>query len=343
VEFSTLVKEDDVPYNFSTSAITGLRGDTYYHYRAYAYNGVGQPAYGDPLTLLTPPIFTLESQSDKVGARVEGSSAYFVIGEKGYLLGGDNGPNYTNNLWSYYPVLNPEKWWEYTAYTAGNMKWVSVAVIDTKVYVLGGLGTGFIEKDDFYVYNTNDNVWVSKTTGPPPAYSRVGFSLYNEIVYVGGMKDTAKNEVWGYNVVSDTWTQKPDFPVNQFGGIAFNINNTVYAGLGKNTTGDGNKQLWKSNGSLSAWIPESFGSILNGNILAGTVFKDKIYVIDKISNTQYAIFEYDPATQEWKRKSDLPNKYTSWDISFMFSLQNRIFIGFAEGNKVVSYNPLWDN
>jgi hypothetical protein len=341
VEFSVTLFDHDVPYPFSTGEITGLKGETIYHYRAYAINGNGTPAYGTDYTFQTPPIFTLEAESFTDGRRIEGSPAYFVINERGYLLGGDIGPNYVNRLWCYNPILDNRKWGDLNAYPAGNMELMATAVFsDSRVYVLGGLGSGLVEKDDFYMYDVVSNWWVSKTTGPPPAYSRTGFSLYSEVVYVGGIKDTAKNEVWAYNVNTDIWTQKADFPVSQYGGIAFNIQNNIYAGLGRNTANVGNKQLWKSNGALTAWIPESSGSILTGNIIAGTVYDNKIYVIDKISNTKYTIFEYDPATGNWKQKADLPNYY--WEISFMYTLHNRIYIGFANSDKVVIYHPLWD-
>ena len=335
-----LSETSSLPYTFSTGNITGLKGETTYYYQAYAINDKGI-SYGAVFSFQTPPIFTQETESFTGGTRIEGSSAYFVIGETGYLLGGDIGPNYINDLWIYNPILIPDRWRQRNAYPAGNMKWMSSAVIDTRVYVLGGLGTGSVEKDDFYVYNPVDNSWHTRPTGPGPAYLRVGFSLNNELVYVGGMKDTAKNEVWAYNVLANSWLQKTDFPTKQYGGIAVTIDNNVYVGLGKNTAGVGNSQLWKSNGALTTWTPETPGSILSGNVLAGTVFNGKIYVIDKSSSNRYTIFEYDPVAKVWTRKSDLPDDVI-WDIQFMYAIKNRIYIGFANSNKVVSYNPFWD-
>ena len=337
----TLSETDGLPFDFSTGKINGLKGETTYYYRAYAMNGTNNPEYGNLSSFTTPPIFTLEPESFMGGRRIEGTSAYFAVGEKGYVLGGDKGPTYVNNLYSFFPFLN-EQWHELDSYPAGSMSRQSIAVMDTKVYVLGGFGSDHLEKDDFYSYDIASNMWISKPVGPPPAYSRAGFSLGNEVVYVGGMKDTAKNEVWAYNVYTNVWTQKTDFPVHQYGGIAVNIKNTIYAGLGKNTANVGNTQLWKSNGALSAWIPEPSGSILSGNVIMGTVYDDKIYVIDKTSSTRYTIFEYNPGTQEWKRKSDLPT-YNSLEISFMFTIRNRIYIGFANNDKVITYNPIWDN
>jgi len=139
----------------------------------------------------------------------------------------------------------------------------------------------------------------------------------------------------------NTWSQKADFPVNQYGGIAVTIDGNAYVGLGKNTAETGNKQLWKSGGLLTTWTPEPVGTDLSGNVLAGVVFNDKIYVIDRSIFNENFIFEYDPAGQVWKRKSELPNY--NWNIQFMYSIGDRIYIGFANNNRVVSYDPSWDN
>ena len=337
----TPVTASDVPHNY-TANITDLKGGTNYSFRAYAINGTGTPSYGDPITLQTPPIFTIDAESFEGGERFEGSSAYFVIKDKGYLLGGDLGPNFINNLWSFNPI-STKKWYELNPYTAGSIGWLASAVIDTRVFVLGGRGTGSVARDDFYMYNSENNVWYSRPTGPDSAYSRVGTALNNEVIFIGGIKDTAQNEVWAFNVNTNTWLQQTNFPVNQHGGIAVTINNNVYAGLGKNTLGVGNKQLWKSSGSLSNWTLEPTTASLTGTILAYTVFNDKIYLIDRALTNRLYLFEYDPAVQVWRRRSELPTNCRN--IQFMFAINNRIYIGFADNDndKVVIYNPYWDN
>ena len=334
------ISEDGVPYYY-TGTITGLRGATTYNIRAFAVNGSGT-SYGDLKTLTTPPIFTQESESFTGETRIEGSSAYFVIGDKGYLLGGDRGLTPISNLYSYHPVLTSGRWGELESFAGGGRKFQSVAVHNnTNVFVLGGVGIGGEVKNDFNMYNSWNNLWYSRPTGPDSAYSRVGFSLNDEIIYVGGIKDTANNEVWAYHVNLNTWSQKADFPVNQYGGIAVTIDGNAYVGLGKNTAETGNKQLWKSGGLLTTWTPEPVGTDLSGNVLAGVVFNDKIYVIDRSIFNENFIFEYDPAGQVWKRKSELPNY--NWNIQFMYSIGDRIYIGFANNNRVVSYDPSWDN
>ena len=339
------VSEDDVPYSYYAGPITGLRGATTYYVCAFAENGSGI-VYGTPQILNTPPIFTQESESfTGETTRIEGSSAYFMIGDKGYLLGGDIGTSYISTLYSYIPALNyADRWGKLNSYEGGEMKSQSVAVHSTNAYALGGMGNGAVVKNDFYVYNSMGNLWFQRATGPDSAYSRAGFSLNNEVFYVGGMRDTANNEVWAYNVDLNVWSQKPDFPVKQYGGIAVTISGNAYVGLGKNTAGDGNKQLWKSSGGVTSWTPEPAGTDLSGNILAGVVFNSKIYVIDKSPPpmNRYYIFEYDPAMQVWKRKSELPY-YGWWNIQCMYSIGDRIYIGFVNNVKVVSYNPLWDN
>lgn len=341
ITLTTPLSNNQMPYVF-TVTIPSLKGGVTYQMRAFAVNTNNKPAYGGVINISTPDIFTQDTEAFTGATTIEGSSASFVIGDKGYRLGGDIGPTLINNLWSYTPVLSQKRWNEFNGYKAGSMKWMSAAVYDTRVYVLGGVDNSSTAVDSFYVYHTIENSWYKRTSGPPPAYLRAGTSLNNDIIYVGGMKDTAKNEVWAYNVYTDAWVQKPDFPVKQYGGIAVTIGDNVYAGLGKNDTGAGNKQLWKSSGTISSWTQEPAATGLTGNILGGAVYHDKLYIIDKQLSARYSLFEYNPATQVWRRLSDLPNAY-NWEIQFMFSIQNRIYIGFANSTKVVVYNPLWDN
>ncbi|MDR2232323.1 MAG: hypothetical protein LBE56_04265 [Tannerella sp.] len=339
------LSNNDMPHTFSAT-ITGLKGGVTYQMRAFALNFNNKPAYGSVINITTPNIFTQEAESFAGAAPIEGSSAYFVINDKGYILGGDIGPSLINNLWSFNPALanmdNVKTWQEFNGYKAGNMKWMATAVYDTRVYVLGGVDNTSNAIDSFYVYYSIENSWFKRSSGPSAAYSRVGTSLNSEVIYIGGMNITAKKEVWAYNVFTDTWTQKPDFPVNQYGGVAVKIGDNIYAGLGKNDAGVGNNQLWESSGALSTWTPEPVATGMTGNILAGAVINNKLYVIDKQSSTKYSMFEYNPVSKVWRRMSDLPISY-NWEIQFMFSINNRIYIGFANTNKVLMYNPLWDN
>jgi len=312
--------------------ISGLKGETTYYIRAYARNSEGI-SYGEILMFTTPQIFNSGLAIFPEMSRLEASPAYFMIGNRFYILGGDMGPNYTNELWSY--DKNEDKWRELQAYPTGAYKWQSAIGYGNSVYVLGGLGANNKTNNDFYQYVISNNTWYAMPKGPDSACSRVGVALDNVLYYIGGMKDTAKSEVWGYNVNANTWAAKPSFPVTQYGGIAVTIDTIMYVGLGKNTAGVCNKSLWKST-DMTTWTKETEMPSVSGGILVGLAFKERIYVIDE----SYMIYEYDPQTAIWVTKSRLPASMQN--VQCIYALGDFIYIGLGNNN-LIMYNPLWDN
>lgn len=321
--------------NFSQS-ISGLKGGTKYYIRAYATNSEGI-SYGVVKEITTPNALVVGSDDFDGSDRLPGSSAYFVIGDKGYLLGGDLGRDVTGELYSFNAVSQS---WKGLKVHPKPAKWQAVAVHGNSAYVLGGFGEDDKYMNDFYEYSAGlINVWSNKLNGPPdPAYSRVGVTLEDAAYFIGGMGDTVKNEVWSYDITSDVWVQKPDFPVKQCGGIALNVGNEVYAGMGKDRVGDGicNKTIWKLNADLSTWTHETDNSLIDKGVLAGTVYNDKIYLVDE----SFYIHEYDLSTKTWTRKTRI--NASDQDIHGMFVLNDKIYIGLIN-SKMYKYNPLWDN
>jgi hypothetical protein len=317
-----------------TVELSDLRGETTYYVRAYARNNEGV-GYGETMTFTTPQIFNGGLSAFEQITPLEASSAYFMIGNRFYLLGGDIGPGYSNKLFSY--DKSDDRWRELSPYY-GAFKWqTAVGYGNNNAYVLGGMGAGNVASNDFYQYVLHINTWYSMPKGPDSAYLRTGIALDDFVYYFGGMKDTAKSDVWAFHISNLTWAKMPELPQAQYGGIAVVIDDSVvYAGLGKNTSGTCNKMLWKSADKMQTWSQETDNSAISNGILVGVAFKKKIYVIDE----SYRLYEYDPQTSLWRTKSLLPS--SMHDIQCMYTLGDLIFIGFGN-NSLVMYNPLWDN
>ncbi|MDR3268764.1 MAG: hypothetical protein LBT83_06825 [Tannerella sp.] len=338
VQSPTLLSGEHVSVMPGTSGmirteLSGWKGKTTYYVVAYATNSEGT-SYGEVKTFETPPIFGENLAAFPGTTLIQGSPAYFTIGNRGYLLGGDLGPEYTNDLWSY--DVSANSWRHLQAHPKSAAKWQAAVSYNTDVYVLGGLGRDYEKKNDFYRYTSSNNMWYPMPVGPDSSYLRAGFLLENEICFVGGIKDTAKNEVWAFDVNLNGWSQKAEFPTQQYGGLAVNIDNTIYAGMGKGSLGVCNKTLWKSSDGLISWTEEPACTALHEGILAGVAYKNKIYVIDE----EYYIFEYNPSTRQWNTKSRLAAKYQ--DIHCMYVMNDLIYIGLSL-NMLFTYNPLWDN
>ncbi|MDR2918146.1 MAG: hypothetical protein LBV72_02120 [Tannerella sp.] len=319
--------------NFSQN-ISGLKGDTKYYIRAYATNSEGI-SYGGVKEITTPNALMASSDVFPGSVRLSGSSAYFTIGNKGYLLGGDKGPSYIDELWSYNGSTG--NWQQLQPQPVFSAKGQSVAVKGNLAYVLGGLSSGNVLMDDFRRYNSSSNIWGDPLTGgPDPAYSRISVTLEDVAYFIGGMGDTAKSEVWSYNITPNVWVQKPDFPVKQYGGIALNVDDEIYAGMGKDGAHICNKTIWKLNADLSTWTQETDNSLISGGVLAGVVYNQKIYLIDE----SFYIHEYDLLSKTWTKKIRI--NAGDQDVHGMFVINDKIYIGLIN-NKMYKYCPLWDN
>lgn len=328
---STVIKVPGTGKIFSEE-ISGLMGNTKYYMCAYAINNEGI-SYGEVKEVITPDALMAASDEFNGSARLSGSSAYFMIGNKGYLLGGDKGASYTNELVSYNGSTG--NW--LLLYPGSVAKWQSVVVHGNFAYVLGGFSTGNVLLNDFRRYNSSGNIWGDHMPGgPDPAYLRAGVTLEDTGYFIGGMGDTLKNEVWSYDFTPDIWVRKPDFPVKQYGGIALNIDGEVYAGMGKDKNEVCNKTIWKSSDGLSSWTQETDNASINGGVLAGAAYNGIIYLIDE----SFYIHTYDLSSKSWTKKSRING--SDQDVHGMFVIDGVIYIGLIN-NRMYMYNPLWDN
>ena len=329
--------------NFS-GQLTNLRGGVTYYYRAYAKNEIGT-AYGKIELFTTPAIFNSSLAKFPGNERLFNSTAYFTIDDNLYLLGGDLGPNRTDEMWSY--SVSKNKWDQRLSFAGGPAKWQTAVSYGVGAYVFGGYdGTGDEKSGMYYYNNTNDaNQWLSPPyENPDSSYTicrAIGFSYSNNVFIIGGMSgDTVKKEVYTFYHASKTWQRWTDFPVEQYGGVAVLIDDMVYVGLGKDNSNICNGKLWTSTDAGQTWNPAPIEcSLYNGGILAGVAFNRNIYVIDE----DYYILEYNTQTALWTRKSQLPSAYRG--IHCMSVIGDKIYIGLGNNsaNSLIVYDPIWDN
>ncbi|WP_420147355.1 VWD domain-containing protein [Spirosoma sp.] len=164
--------------------------------------------------------------------------------------------------------------------------------------IYAGLGKTSV---DWAMYDPATDMWTAKTPFPAgkTSYGRIGtFVIGNKIYCVGGVIDgTMTNALWEYDTNTDKWTRRKDLP-----GVArYNIATFATGGKGY--------ALFGANG----W----------GN------------VGDFPTNS--AVFQYDPATDNWTQKADFPstprgNNITSPEFNGMVMVINgRPFLGGGSG------------
>lgn len=109
----------------------------------------------------------------------------------------------------------------------------SAFIIGNKVY--GGLGNalGVGPSADLYRFDAGADMWSTYTVASLPALGRQYCSAFSWQGYgyvVGGVDASwlATNEVWRYDTLTNSWSQKTSVPDSLFGAQCFFINNKAY-------------------------------------------------------------------------------------------------------------------
>lgn len=161
--------------------------------------------------------------------------------------------------------------------------------------------------------------------------------------------DGSNNNFWEYNLTTNQWIQKQNFPGDKRGGAAqFVINNEIYLGLGSykvNYTTYYPADFYKYNTSSNSWIkivdfPQHLSSRRSG---VSFVINDIAY----IGNTAYHtgmndFWSYNSITNSWARIANFPDARKS---SSSFALNNFGYItgggrvGSSNGKSCWQYDP----
>jgi hypothetical protein len=327
-----------------TVNLSNLRGGTRYYYCAFAKNDDGI-TYGEVLPFTTPPIIATGLKPFPGDRRFANSAAYFAIDDKFYLLGGDLGSRYTDELYAY--SIPDNDWVQLRSFIGGPARWQAAVSYGNGAYVYGGYDGSGDEKAGLYYYKANmaDNEWDNSSYAFVPdtitVCKAIGCTYKNSVFFIGGISgDTVRNDVWSL-IAQSSWDKKTDFPEAQSGGVAVVINDEVYAGLGKNSAGVCTGNLWKTSNEGASWNLVTNCPINQGSILAGVECNNRLYLVDE----GYYILEYNPETSLWTRKAQLPASH--WEIHCMYTHKatNKIYIGLGTNSakSLVVYDPSWDN
>jgi N-acetylneuraminic acid mutarotase len=339
---STIIpNEGQIEGSFSGSII-GLKGNATYYVKAYLRNTSGFTAYGKQIIVNTDPIFI--QMASFTGVRQPNSSASFAIDPIGYMVGGDLGAKYTNELMAYNSIDN--RWDNLEPMPGADSERIgqTAVAVNGVAYVLGGVNKAGKRTNSLYRYYPAYNRWESVTapSGPDSLRSAAGCSIGNDVYFIGGRRDTVMDEVWSFSTSGLSWTRMANFPVKQYSGIAVTINGVVYAGLGlTNLSGTAShNRLWKSADNLNSWT--ELAPFSNGRIVRGAVvYNNSIYVVDNTAS----LWMYNIEENTWYEKSELPPTHFRGDAQHcMFLLNEKIYIGLGSSNTTLyQYSPAWDN
>lgn len=214
----------------------------------------------------------------------------------------------------------------------------------------GYLGLGrysfipYVYYTDFWEYNPANDTWTQKADFPTAGRtSTVGFSIGSKGYVCGGIGGQPGNlvwysDLWEYDPVYDTWTQKADFPGTvRSGAVGFSINFKGYIG-----TGAPSNDFWEYNPANDTWTQKAdfpgeprlyavgFSNGNKGFIGTGETALTQDHLKD--------FWEYDPNSDSWSQKADFGGAVRSLAVGF--SINTKGYIGTGK-NDMYLYNDLW--
>lgn len=311
-------------------------------------------ASNDIEKLAGPPIlaadWTLELFAPAWMGRRSGVTS-FVIGNYAYIVGGYDHTNntLTKDLYRFDPATH-----SYTTLapmpTDDLARMHAVAfTINNRGYVATGYGAGVMK--DLWEYNPAKGMggsWTKKADLPGPArWKAVGFSINNKgYVATGNPFGNPIKDVWEYDPVNDTWTEKASMPTNsgRDEAFVFVLGTKAYIGCGNTTP---LRTVWEFNptvGTNGTWTQKANYpglaverlAAFSANKLgyAGTGLKTEgsfIYYND--------FWSYSNVTNTWTKRTDFPG-YQRGD-AVGFAINGVGFMGLGYNQFYTSTNDLY--
>lgn len=229
------------------------------------------------------------------------SAIAFGSDTKGYVGLGYDGDNALSDFWAYDPSTNT---WEQKADFAGGKRYAAIGFfVDGKGYA----GTGYDTQrkfNDFYSYDPATNSWEAKAVVPGDDKRRdaMSFVLNGEGYVIGGIGNSFLDNLCKYNPASDTWTKLNDIADNS-----------------TESFDDDYETIVRSNG---------VAFVLNG----------KAYVTTGNATSSNDTWEYDPAADRWKQKTDFQGVARTGAVAF--TVNNKAFVAFG-GTTNYSLDDVW--
>ena len=192
--------------------------------------------------------------------------------------------------------------------------WFSTAVVDGKIYAIGGTqdsgwnleraGLSTIE-----VYDAVTDSWIRKTDMQTQRMGLSTSAVDGKIYAIGGRdRNITLTTVEAYDPATDTWTPKADMPAPEAFAATSVVDGMIYVIGGVNSSSlaalpavqayDPLTDTWRTKADMPTARYLSGSSAVNGKIYAMGGTPDGAHVVATVE-------AYDPATDTWVPKADM--------------------------------------
>ncbi|MFB0554869.1 MAG: kelch repeat-containing protein [Phycisphaerae bacterium] len=254
--------------------------------------------------------FTWTQKADMPTPRWLHTSA--VVNGKVYVIGGSTSEPDSKALSTveeYDPVTNT--WTRKADIPIARTNMIgSSAVVDGKIYVIGGDDNTTWGSPTVYKYNPSTDTWTRKADMPTPRWCLATRAVDGKIYAIGGAPNsiTGLNVVEQYDPATDTWMRKANMPTGVWGLCACVVDGKIYA-LGGRPGYSAIPNVQEYDPATDTWMRKAYMPVGTSG-MAAVVVGDKIIVIGgwrASGNSPYkAVQIYDPETDTWTREADTP-------------------------------------
>jgi len=186
----------------------------------------------------------------------------------------------------------------------------SSAVVDGKIYVIGGDDGVSMGGPAVQEYDPATDTWTRKTDMPTSRWCLATCAVDGKIYAIGGAAKNISglNVVEQYDPITDTWTKKADMPTGLWGLCACAVNGKIYT-IGGRPVDLAIPTVQEYDPATDTWTRKSDMPVGTSQ-MASVVLGDRIVVIGgwRISSTfPYTTVQvYDPETDIWTKEADVP-------------------------------------
>jgi hypothetical protein len=210
-------------------------------------------------------------------------------------------------------------------------------------FAIGGYGyMGFgtnngSDFSDLYQFDPVANSWTVKASLGLGMEDLVSMVINNKAYAgIGESRDlsTNTNQFYAYDPSADTWTRKADFPgPARQSAFAFSIGGLGYVGLGYGAATPDYptgfySDLWQYDPSLDVWTQKAnfpgkdipvWGAAFSPDNLVGYVVGSDDVFSGGINTYVQLVWRYDPATDSWTQKHNLPTGGMAFPSAMMLN------------------------
>jgi N-acetylneuraminic acid mutarotase len=245
--------------------------------------------------------------------------------------------NPTTNTWSAIPLMPGGQQRQYACAFKGL----------NSFFVFGGDGVSG-PLNNLYKFDIASATWSVRASKPGNGvFGSICFEFGNKVIIIGGKfqgNQPAINEVWEYDIGTNVWTQKSDFPFGgRFRASSTVINNVGYLMFGLDENNRFRKEMYHYNQSADSWtkildFPQALGRAYS----TLSALDNKLIVFggyDSLNTYHQDVWYYDIVNANWTQAANFSSFGRKGGMSAV--VDNKFYYSCGINNMDVRLNETW--